>query len=84
MIALITDKKVLPFSDRSDNMESTLQRSQRLYGKHSPAIAASEVTAKIPGCNAYAPPFQDGTHYEYREIISFGNFYGGSAKIRVP
>ena len=65
-------------------MESTIQRSKQLYGNHSLVIVAGEVTAKIPGCNTYAPPISRWHHYEYREIISFGTFYGGSAKIRVP
>ena len=40
MIATIAEKKV--------------QRSQRSYGNHYPAITAIAATAKLPGCIAYA------------------------------
>ena len=61
--------------------ETKVQRSQRSCGNHSPAVVA---IAKMPRCNTYAHPFQDGCLHEYREFIEFGTFYVRSAKIRLP
>lgn len=55
-------------------MESTIQRSKQLYGNHSLVIVAGEVTAKIPGCNAYAPPFQDGTTTSTEKSLALALF----------
>lgn len=55
-------------------MESTIQRSKQLYGNHSLVIVVGEVTAKIPGCNAYVPPFQDGTTTSTEKSLALALF----------